>query len=435
MRRPPGRDHCVMASTALVPRQLIDVDLSAPLKAVLPAQDRNGVPYAAADVLVRMNKRPLGLIRLNLPPAGIAPAELAQAIESNLAGVIADHRAANATPVSAETSLPTPSVSVVIPTRGRPHLLLRCVDAILAGVTLPLEIIVVDNAPSDDTLAKAVTARYNDRPEVRYLVEPIAGTSRARNAGAGAARGELIAFIDDDAVADSWWVTNLAREAADTKAACITGLVLPLSLDSQAELMFEEAAGFGRGFTRRVYATTKRPAPTLLFPYTAGQCGSSNNMAVRRSVLDALGGFDVRLGGGTRPRGGEDLDLLTRILLADHEIIYQPAAMVRHEHRADATAVRRQLFSYGTGATAVLSKWAVRDPGLRRQLAKTAMSLFKEIVTLNDPRSNTASVSDRPASRGKRAASRAPGRRTSVSVFAGFVCGPWLYWRESVTRK
>ncbi len=440
-----------MRAEDLAPRQLVDVELAGALPAVLPKQDPSGAPYTAADVLVRLHHAPLGVLRIPVPAQGISASELGRAIGESFDGPITEHLAeSDLPPVTAvpeeglgalcrhpepADSPPPVTVSVVIPTRGRPHLVGRCVDAILAGAHPPLEVLVVDNAPVDDALERVIAERYADRPEVRYLVEPVPGTSRARNAGSAAARGDLVAFIDDDAIADEWWLRALAAEAADPTVDCVTGLVLPLALDSEAELMFEEAAGFGRGFRRRVFTADQKPAPTLLFPYTAGVCGSSNNLAVRTSLLGSLGGFDVRLGGGTRPGGGEDLDLLIRILLAGHEIIYQPAAMVRHEHRSDSAAVRRQLFTYGSGATAVLGKWAVSDRELRRRLVKTAGYVARELVKRSDPRSMSVTEVGPAPAEGEGGREKPPGRRTSARVLAGYVCGPWLYWRETVARK
>lgn len=440
-----------MRAEDLAPRQLVDVELAHALPAVLPKQSPSGAPYTAADVLVRLHHAPLGLLRIPVPLQGISPAELGRVIGVTLTGPISEQLAACGVPPltavpeeglgaicqpAEPAQSPTPvSVSVVIPTRGRPQLVGRCVDAILAGAYPPLEVLVVDNAPVDDALELVIAERYADRPEVRYLVEPLPGTSRARNAGSAVARGDLVAFIDDDAVADEWWLSVLAAEAADPTVDCVTGLVLPLALDSQAALRFEEAAGFGRGFQRRVFAADQKPAPTLLFPYTAGVCGSSNNLAVRASVLASLGGFDVRLGGGTRPSAGEDLDLLTRVLLAGHEIIYQPAAMVRHEHRSDSAAMRRQLFTYGTGATAVLGKWAAKDPELRRRLVKTSGYVARELIKRSDPRSMSVTEAGGAADEGENGREAPGGRRTSARVLAGYVCGPWLYWRETVARK
>lgn len=91
----------------------------------------------------------------------------------------------------------------------------------------------------------------------------------------------------------------------------------------------------------------------------------------RREFVSAIGGFDVRLGPGTRTRDGDDLDLLLRILRAGGHVGYQPRSLVRHAHRRELSALRRQVFGYGVGASAMLSKWWWKDRAFRRRFLRT----------------------------------------------------------------
>src|SRR6266852_5422463 len=100
--------------------------------------------------------------------------------------------------------------SIVICTRNRPAQLERCLEG-LSHLTYPsFEVVVVDNA-SDDDQARRIAARWG----VRYTVEPMRGLSRARNRGVLASIGEIIAFIDDDAVPRSEWLDALVSEFQD----------------------------------------------------------------------------------------------------------------------------------------------------------------------------------------------------------------------------
>jgi hypothetical protein len=140
----------------------------------------------------------------------------------------------------------TPSVTVVVPSAGRPELAARCVRSVLATEYPRLEVIVVDNRPEVPALRDL--AASDDR--VSYVPEPVRGLSNARNRGAAEASGEIIAFTDDDAVVDRLWLDRLVAEFADPAVDCVTGLVLPYALETPAQQWFEQWGGFGKGFRR-----------------------------------------------------------------------------------------------------------------------------------------------------------------------------------------
>jgi hypothetical protein len=107
-----------------------------------------------------------------------------------------------------------------------------------------------------------------------------------------------------------------------------------------------------------------------LFPYAAGTFGSGANMAFRAEALRALGGFDPATGAGTRSRGGDDLAAFFGVVAAGGTIAYQPAAIVRHYYRRDAAGLRRQVFDYGAGLGAYLTKLVVDDPRRALELGR-----------------------------------------------------------------
>jgi len=262
-----------------------------------------------------------------------------------------------------------PLVTVVLCTLGREPRLRNAVRAVLAQTHGDLDVVVVDNDPGSGGLGKLL-ADVPDR-RLRIVAEPVPGLSMARNAGLREARGPLLAFTDDDAVPEPTWIAHLLEVfAADRTGAvtCVTGRVLAAETATDAQQWFENLGVFDKGDRRTVW-TLENSAPaelgalgerSIFFPYTAGEMGSGNNMAFRTDALRRLGGFDEALGAGTPTRGAEDLDAFRRVVLAGHVLVYNPDAVVWHHHRETYAGLRRQLFGYGVGMAASLTKVLLR---------------------------------------------------------------------------
>jgi GT2 family glycosyltransferase len=187
----------------------------------------------------------------------------------------------------------------------------------------------------------------------------------ARNAAARAALGDWVAFIDDDAVVEAGWLEGFARATrAHPDAGVLTGFVLPMVLDTDAQVLFEAGGGFRKGeFPIRFRGAERADDP--LFPLGPGRFGVGCNMAVRRDVLAALGGFDPALDTGAPLPGGGDLDLFYRALRGGYPLVYEPGMAVRHEHRAGADRLRRQYHSWGLSFFAFLRKTWRAEPEQR----------------------------------------------------------------------
>src|SRR5260370_14539491 len=105
-----------------------------------------------------------------------------------------------------------PFVSVIVPTRDSPEQIQRCLQSLMTLHYPQYEIIVVDNAPSTTATADFIRQTYGGIPRVRYICEDRPGRSLALNCGPMAARGELLAFIDDDAAINPYRLLELASE-------------------------------------------------------------------------------------------------------------------------------------------------------------------------------------------------------------------------------
>ncbi|MET9370329.1 glycosyltransferase [Streptomyces griseoflavus] len=256
-----------------------------------------------------------------------------------------------------------PYVSVVVATRERAGQLARALDSLLAQEHPRFEIVVVDNAPATGATRELVRRAYGER--VRYVREPVPGLAAAHNTGLAAARGEVIAFTDDDVVADPRWLTELtAPFAADPRLGCATGLILPARLRTPAQVLLESHGGFAKGFAPTTYDPRDPPRDEPLFPFTAGRFGSGANMAFRTEVLRAVGGFDPATGAGTPARGGDDLYGFVRVLTRGHRLHYTPYALVWHHHRETWADLEAQAYGYGAGLTAYLTAILVGRPAL-----------------------------------------------------------------------
>ncbi|MGW4228598.1 glycosyltransferase [Streptomyces sp. NPDC004980] len=328
--------------------------------------------------LVRLRGRPVGTvvgrIRAGDDPASVLAAQAADEIDL---------------PDGPPPSPPgqAPRATVVVATRERPEQLARALDSLLAQDHPDFEIVVVDNAPATTaTRALVAGAGYADRG-VRYALEPVPGLAAAHNRGIAVAGADVLAFTDDDVVADPHWLTALTRPfAADPRLACVTGLILPARLGTTAQILLESHGGFAKGFTERRYDPAHPPADEPLFPFTAGRFGSGANMAFRSGPLRAVGGFDPATGTGTPARGGDDLYAFVRLLAEGHPLLYTPDAIVWHHHRERWADLCGQAYGYGAGLTACLTALLVRRPALLPALLARLPRGLAHARTMTAPR-------------------------------------------------
>ena len=237
-----------------------------------------------------------------------------------------------------------PTATVAIPTRNRRARLIPLLELLIPQATdLGAEILVVDNGSSDGSV-EAVRALEGDT--VRCIVEPGVGATRARNAAARAARGEVAAFIDDDARPRPDWLKALLDPFSDGRVGCVGGRV---------RLRFEGAAPAWINDALTAYLAAydlgDDPVDLALRPHHEAPRGL--NMAVRREALLEVGGFDVRLGPrGSRPSVGEESELCLRLLRRGRGVRYDPRAEVEHlvdPARLDSAWFLRRAFWTGWG--------------------------------------------------------------------------------------
>lgn len=354
-----------------------------------------GRTYTRAVVLARRHGAPIGVVELALPanglPADQYAAELGRrlGIEVRVAGAepvpvatnghasANGHSSANGHGAVADAAVVTnghapadgvavvrerPAASVIVATRDRVVSLERCLESVRALVPAPIEIVVVDNASAGRDTADLVRSLEGADPRLRYVREDRPGLARAHNCGLEHVSAPVVAFTDDDVVVDRAWLGALADGfGRQANVGCVTGMIFPLELETEAQDWLEHYAGFNKGFEPLLFDPA-RPSSDPLFPYTAGTFGSGANMAFRVDVLRAMRGFEPALGAGTEAKGGDDLAAFFDVIATGHAIAYEPGAIVYHEHHRTFEALRRQTFGYGAGLTAYLTKTIVDRP-------------------------------------------------------------------------
>jgi GT2 family glycosyltransferase len=250
-------------------------------------------------------------------------------------------------------------LTVAVATCGRPEALARCLDAIATQRRPPDQLIVVDQHP----LVATRTIIAQSGLEVLYLEQPRVGLSASRNLALENSAGSIFAVTDDDCFPDPGWTEAIAAALTVDDLTAVTGPILP-----------PEGAP-PPGMT----ATSMRPSRhTRLFsgrvpPWAVG---SGANFAARTVALRRIGGWDARLGVGTRGKAAEDCDILDRLLARGAIIRYDGRAVVHHAWQtAERRRATRWAYGFGIGAMAGM-RLASRDSyGLRMLASYSKMHL------------------------------------------------------------
>lgn len=226
----------------------------------------------------------------------------------------------------------TPSFTIVIPTYGRPQQLALCLEA-LAELDYPrdcFDVVVVDDG--SETPPESVIARFRSRLEITLVKQEHRGPATARNTGAASARGEFVAFTDDDCRPDPGWLRAFAAAFALSPTTGLGGRTLN-ALDDNPY------SGASQLLIQYLYTYYNSPAGP-------GRFFTSNNLALPKLEFLAIGGFDSSF----PQAAAEDRDLCDRWLHEGHGMTYVPEALVFHAHTLTLRGFCRQHFGYGRGA-------------------------------------------------------------------------------------
>jgi GT2 family glycosyltransferase/peptidoglycan/xylan/chitin deacetylase (PgdA/CDA1 family) len=296
----------------------------------------------------RQKRRMAALLRRYWPAAAARPSEQAQAppTEAPPSGsgsgpAPLTQLATGPAEVPAASSGTRPLISVVVPTYNRAHWIGGALQSLVKQDTrqrFDFEILVVDNASTDGTASVVADfMRRSPGVAVHYLRQEIPGDAPTRNAGVRRARGQWLAFFDDDQLAEPGWLHQLLVAAEASGAAIVGG---PVHLD----LTSEQLARLGPVGRRTLRELTFYPR---LQPYAERDLPGTGNALVSRHVFQDLGLFEE-----TMISGGSDSDFFQRARRAGHELWYAPRAVIRHRippDRLTRAYLRWDALSGGAG--------------------------------------------------------------------------------------
>jgi poly-beta-1,6-N-acetyl-D-glucosamine synthase len=222
-----------------------------------------------------------------------------------------------------------PLVTVVVPAFNEGRVLRNCVDSILASTYRSIEIVLVDDGSTDDTLT--TMRRYADHSAVTVLAQSNGGKGAALNTGIAAARGEIVLMVDADGIFTPTTVADILRGFDGPRVGAVCGNDTPVNLDRLQTRLLALLTHTGTGFVRRALSIVG------CLPIVSGNLG-----AFRKSVLDEVGGLREDI-------IGEDLELTWRIRRAGYAISFRPDAKVYAEVPSTVRGLWRQRIRWSRG--------------------------------------------------------------------------------------
>jgi len=347
--------------------KIVHIELEEPLPEV-------AVPsgYSGLGCVVRRNGKPVGYFMEAIAGDTIlSPRDIAARIMNHTASFILAEKIRDEL-LGRQIVSQLPTLDIAICTHDRPDTLQRCLRSLrecgLMDRSGKVRVLVIDNAPTGGQTRLLV----EDFPNVVYVLEPKPGLDFARNRAVRESTAELLAFLDDDVIIDRCWLEGLHEAWTENPdAGAFTGPVLPLELETRAQILFEEMGGFGRSFWRTRFGSVLPGLPT--YPCGAGMFGAGCNMVFRRAALLRLGGFDDALDTGAPLPGGGDLDMFYRVVRGGYPLIREPKLVVYHQHRREYAKLRHQMWTWGLGSMAFVTKSWRTDLTERAKIGRWAL--------------------------------------------------------------
>ncbi|MBP9814096.1 glycosyltransferase family 2 protein [Candidatus Woesebacteria bacterium] len=234
-------------------------------------------------------------------------------------------------------------ISVIIPTKNRNNKLYRCIRSIVNNTFQQYEIIIIDQNdfthPTNLWLSQV-------NSQIKYFHYPRGGKSMALNTALHQAKGNIIAFTDDDCIVSKTWLASIYKSfSLHPNIVGVFGSTYPYLPTKVPHTICPST------FTYKKSRHIRRISHI-------SQIGFGNNMAIRKQSLRAVGGFRAWLGPGTIAPAAEDAEIATRLLAYNNELFYEPAMRVHHNRWLYSSEMRRQDVLYYRGEFACYAYYA-----------------------------------------------------------------------------
>lgn len=218
---------------------------------------------------------------------------------------------------------------MIVPTRNRLRSLIDCLDALAGQTAEPFEVIVVDDGSDQPVSLDA--SRWEKRFPLTVIRKENTGPAGARNRGAEAARGEFLAFTDDDCLPEPTWLDKLIGRLRKYPGTLVGGWTF-------------------NGLQDDLFATTSQLVVDMVYQHfnrdpENAYFLTSNNMACRKTDFLKIGGFDLSF-----QVASEDREFCDRWRMGNHRLLLVRDALIEHRHAQDLPGFARLHFRYGQGA-------------------------------------------------------------------------------------
>ena len=232
-------------------------------------------------------------------------------------------------------------------------------------------------------------------------------------------RGDIVAFLDDDAVAESNWLDALAAEFDDPEVAAAVGRCLPLKVETEAEHLWVRHHGPNWGSETRVVVS--RSAPGWFTTAIFGDLGFGANMAFRRAAFEVWPGFDERLGRGMPLEGNEENYAFFSLVRLGYKLVSAPHAIVQHPHPPTMEALRSSRIRHSDSLAGFLCLLLVEEKGHRLETLRFIFGKLRGRAARKTEKKSAAALV------------------SPMRLLLAQLRGPWLYvlstWKFHKSRK
>lgn len=261
-----------------------------------------------------------------------------------------------------------PTISVVIPTYNRKSLLERCLKSLISQTAQPsdYEIIIVDDGGQLNAGQMVAELAKLSPVVLQYTYQENQGPSAARNRGIELARGEIIAFIDDDCTASPDWLARIAEPLKNEGVGGVGGL----NLSSAEGGVINSYCSY-----KKLHEMPKLEGEEVVYLLTA-------NSAFRKSALLRAGLFRKEIAPpfrGVAP-GAEDTELSIRLKQKGYRLVYRPDALTFHHHDKTAISLLKEMYNFGYNHALFVHPLEKREysfASILRSIAFICLSYFK----------------------------------------------------------